>query len=179
LTGQSTSSLRVADAAGIGNNRTVLQSAFPIVVFAAVALSVVMSLVFLFSRGSLYDQVGQSGFAGDPDAGADAPAPTPGSSAERAEQELEIRQMLRARSARMVGRGEAPLDIEAEVARLLGDTNPGGPAPAPAPPGARDPAIEREVRQLVVARNDRRARQGLEQLDVEAEVSRTLDELAP
>jgi hypothetical protein len=149
----------------------VLQSAFPIVVFAAVALSVVMSLVFLFSRGSLYDQVGQSGFAGEPDAGADASPAAPGSSAERAEQELEIRQMLRARSARMVGRGEAPLDIDAEVARLL--------APAPAPAGARDPGIEREVRQLVLARNERRGRQGLEPLDVEAEVSRTLDELAP
>lgn len=161
----------------IGNNRRVLQSAFPIVVFAAVALSVVMSLVFLFSRGSLYDQVGQSGFAGEPDGGPEASPPPPGSGAERAEQELEIRQMLRARSARMVGRGEAPLDIDAEVARLLGGADPA--APAPAPPGARDPGLEREVRQLVLARNERRGRQGLEPFDVEAEVSRTLDELAP
>ena len=148
-----------------------LQSAFPIVVFGAVALSVVMSLVFLLSRGSLYDHVGESGFATEQDAGADEPAPAPGSIAERDEQELEIRQMLRARSARMVGRGEPALDIDAEVSRLL--------APTPAPAHGRDPGIEREVRQLVLARNERRERQGLERLDVDAEVTRTLDELTP
>jgi hypothetical protein len=149
----------------------VLQSAFPIVVFGAVALSVVMSLVFLLSRGSLYDHVGESGFATDQDGNADALAPAPGSIAERDEQELEIRQMLRARSARMVGRGEPALDIDAEVSRLL--------APTSAAAHGRDPGIEREVRQLVLARNERRARQGLERLDVDAEVTRTLDELTP
>ena len=146
-----------------------LQSAFPIVVFGAVVLSIVMSLIFLFSRGSLYDHVGESGFATDHDAGADAPGPAPGSTAERDEQEREIRQMLSARSARMVGRGEAPLDVEAEVARLL----------APVQRSGHDPGLLAEVRQLVVARNERRARQGLEPLDVEAEVKRTLDELDP
>jgi len=35
------------------------------------------------------------------------------------------------------------------------------------------------VRQLVVARNERRMRQGLEPLDVNAEVTRTLQELDP
>jgi hypothetical protein len=147
----------------------VLQSAFPIVVFGAVALSVVMSLVFLFSRGSLYDQIGDSGFATEHDAGPEAPQPAPGSGADRAQQELEIRQMLRARSERMVGRGEPALDIDAEVERLL----------APLPARGHDPGIEREVRQLVLARNERRARQGLEPLDVDGEVKRTLDELAP
>jgi hypothetical protein len=96
--------------------------------------------------------------------------PPPGSSAERAEQETEIRQMLRARSDRRVSRGEQPLDIDAEVARLLADAR-----------GARerDPVLIAEVRQLVEARNGRRLRGGLEPLDVEAEVSRTLDELDP
>ncbi len=147
-----------------------LQSAFPIVVFGAVALSVVMSLVFLFSRGSAYDQIGETGFATERDPGPEAPPAPPGSLADRAEQEREIRQMLRARSERMVSRGEPALDIDAEVARLL--------APEPTTRG-RDPGLEREVRQLVRARNERRERQGLDVLDVDAEVARTLDELTP
>ena len=36
-----------------------------------------------------------------------------------------------------------------------------------------------EVRQLVIARNERRQRQGLQELDVESEVARTLQELDP
>ena len=44
----------VAHGAAMSNNPLV-QSAFPIVVFGAVALSVVMSLIFLFSRGSSYE----------------------------------------------------------------------------------------------------------------------------
>ena len=144
-----------------------LQSAFPVVVFGAVALSVVMSLIFLFSRGSVFDHIGDSGLTSESDPGPEMPPPPRGSAADRAEQELEIRQMLAARSARMVGRGEAPLDVEAEVARLL----------APMQRTGHDPGLMTEVRQLVVARNERRARQGLEPLDVEAEVARTLAEL--
>jgi hypothetical protein len=37
-----------------------------------------------------------------------------------------------------------------------------------------DPALRDEVRQLVIARNARRRRQGKEPLDVEAEVERQL-----
>jgi hypothetical protein len=74
------------------------------------------------------------------------------------------------RSARCVRRGGAPLDIEAELARLL--------APAPAAAG-KDPGLTEEVRQLVVARNERRVRQGKEPLDVDSEVQRTLQELGP
>jgi hypothetical protein len=150
-----------------------VQSAFPIVVFGAVALSVVMSLVFLLTRGSLYDHIGGGGFAPEGQPAGDAGAPPPESAAGRAERELEIRQMLSARSARMVGRGQPPLDIDAEVARLL------GPPPSEDSAGAHSAGLTEEVRQLVVARNERRLRQGLQALDVEAEVSRTLHELAP
>jgi hypothetical protein len=146
-----------------------VQSAFPIVVFGAVALSVVMSVVFLISRGSSYDQIGEGGFASDQESASGPPPPPGDSAAGRAERELEIRQMVRARSDRMVGRGQPALDIDAEVARLL----------EPEPPAEHDPGLTAEVRQLVVARNERRSRQGLEPLDVEAEVTRTLDELAP
>ena len=40
-------------------------------------------------------------------------------------------------------------------------------------------ALSDEVRQLVIARNERRVRQGLEPVDVDAEVKRTLAELGP
>jgi len=91
----------------------------------------------------------------------------PDSPAGRAERELEVRQMLGARSERLVRAGKPALDIDAEVARLL----------EPDQPAAPDPGLADEVRQLVVARNERRVRRGLEPLAVEAEVARTLEEL--
>jgi hypothetical protein len=144
-----------------------VQSAFPIVVFGAVGLSVVMSLVFLFSRESVHDQIGQGGLSRDGEFTGATPAPAPDSPAARAERELEVRQMLSARSERRVRAGKPALDIDAEVARLL----------EPAKPDAPEPGLVDEVRQLVVARNERRVRQGLEPLAVEAEVVRTLEEL--
>jgi hypothetical protein len=146
-----------------------VQSVFPIVVFGAVALSIVMSLIFLFTRGSTYDEIGQGGLMSGSEGGGGPPPPAPDSPAGRAERELEVRQMLRARSERMVSRGQPALDIEAEVARLLG----------PAEQSAYSAGLREEVRQLVVARNERRVRQGLEPLDVNAEVDRTLQELSP
>jgi hypothetical protein len=143
-----------------------MEKAFEAVVFGTVAVSVVMSLYFLFSRdstGDTHDQIGAGGFVSDGAIGAPAPAPVES----RAERELEVRQMLTARSERLVRAGEPPLDIDAEVARLLG------------PPQSDElaPGVRNEVRQLVVARNERRVRQGLEPLEVEAEVVRTLEEL--
>jgi hypothetical protein len=140
------------------------------VVFGTVAFSVVISLLFLVTRGtdSMYDQIGQGGISREGDyAGGGPPA---GSPAARAEQEQEIRQMLSARSERRVRRGEPALDVEAELARLMADA--GGS-------GEHDAELAAEVRQLVVARNERRQRQGMEPLDVEAEVTRTLQELEP
>ena len=78
--------------------------------------------------------------------------------------------MLGARNQRLVARGQPPLDIEAELARLM--------APAQRPT-AQDSELIDEVRQLVLARNERRARQGLQRLDVDAEIARTLQELQP
>ncbi|HUY71764.1 MAG TPA: hypothetical protein VMV08_05945 [Gaiellaceae bacterium] len=157
-------------------------SLVPLVVFGAVAVSVVMSIVFLVSGENVYDQIGQGGMTRDSEAppeealmSAPAQAAPPLSSAvARAEQEREVRQMLGARSARMVARGEPALDIDAEVAKLL--------APADAAAGAaggHDRELEAEVRELVLAKNERRVRRGLEPLDVAAEVRRTLAELTP
>jgi hypothetical protein len=161
-----------------------MQSAFPIVVFGTVGLSVVMSIVFLLSKGSMYDEIGSGGLPGEDeapgmgmggspfDAGAPADYHSMASSPalQQAEREQEIRQMLQARSERRVRRGEPALDVDAEVARLL--------AAQPASTG-HDPGIAEEILQLVVARNERRERQGLEPLDLEAEVQRTLAELDP
>jgi len=135
------------------SNNPGVQSAFPIVVFGAVALSIVMSLVFLFTRGSLYDHIGEGGLVPDREPGGGLAGPEPDSPAGRAEREREIRQMLSARSQRLVD--------------------------APSSAGQEEAALSDEVRQLVIARNERRVRQGLEPVDVDAEVKRTLAELGP
>jgi len=84
-------------------------------------------------------------------------------------QELEARQMLEAKSYRRQRRGEAPLDIEAEMARLLDSPGAAGPSV--------DEKLREEVRQLVVARNERRMRRGEQPLDVERETERQLADL--
>jgi hypothetical protein len=82
-----------------------------------------------------------------------------------AEQAEEVRQMIQARSDRREARGEAPLDVDAEVAALL------------RPQPSEDVELREEVRQLVIARNERRMRRGEDPLDVEAEVERQLRDL--
>jgi len=149
----------------------VAENGLSFVVFGTVAFSLVMSLLFLVTKGSdnLYDQIGQGGLTREGDYGG-AGAPSAQSPAAREEREQEIRQMLGARSERLVRRGEPALDIDAELERLLG---------VETAPHAHDPALAEEVRQMVVARNERRSRQGLKPLDVDAEVTRTLQELDP
>jgi hypothetical protein len=148
-----------------------IENGLAFVVFGAVAFSLVMSLLFLTTRGSesAYDRIGAGGISREGDHGAGAPQ-APDSPTAQAEREREIRQMLGARSERLVRNGQPPLDVDAELARLLG----GEQAPRP-----RDEGLLAEVRQLVLARNERRVRQGMEPLDVDAEVARTLDELEP
>jgi tRNA A37 N6-isopentenylltransferase MiaA len=86
-------------------------------------------------------------------------------------QAAEVRQMLEAKSERRRQRGEPPLDVGAETARLL--------AAAEQPRGAEaiDAELRAEVRQLVVTRNHRRLREGLEPLDIEDETERQLTDL--
>jgi hypothetical protein len=145
---------------------------FALVVFGAVALSVVMSVIFLVG-GSAYDQIGKGGLVRDGERAGEMPAPAPESPAGGAERETEVRQLLQARSERLVRRGHPPLDVEAEVARLL------APEAGAAADRAHDATLTAEVRQLVIARNERRARQGLPALEVQAEIERTLRELGP
>ena len=60
--------------------------------------------------------------------------------------------MVQARSDRREARGEKALDVDAEVEKLL--------APEPRAGARNDRALREEVRQLVVARNERRAAPG-------------------
>lgn len=87
--------------------------------------------------------------------------------------EAEIRQLVEAKAYRQRRRGERPVDVDSEVGRLL--ENMSDERPAGGPTG--DEELAAEVRQLVVAHNERRARRGEEPLDVEAEVERRLGEL--
>jgi hypothetical protein len=168
-----------------------MQAAFPLVLFGSIGLFVLLGVLSMFTRRNLHDQIGQGGlYVGeDPFGGAGAGRsgtaswsggvggqPDPWSypsgadgSEHPSERELEIRQLLEARSERLVRRGHAPLDIDAELAALESGRMDGT--------GTHDPALTAEVRQLVLARNERRQRRGLDALDVEVEVQRTLSEL--
>jgi hypothetical protein len=136
-----------------------VQEAFGIVIFAVVIVAAVVAVITLFGRSKIYEQIGRGGLS----LRDEEPRPTPSGPVAARERDDEIRQMLAARNERRARRGETPLDVEAELARLT--------APA------ADPALEAEVRQLVIARNERRERRGQPPLDVEQEVARQLREL--
>ena len=102
-----------------------------------------------------------------------ARAPGPSEPSAVAERDEEIRQMLDARNRRRRRHGQAELDVEAELTRLTR-----APAAGPAPAGeALDPELLAEIRELVIARNHRRARRGEPPLDVEAEIARQIARL--
>jgi len=143
---------------------TVGVGTFGTVVVVIGCLGVIVAIFSLRGTSGLYDRIGKGDFALDEP---DRPrGPAPGSPQERAEAEAEIRQLLEAKSARREARGEPALDVEAEVAALMG------------PPAGADSELREEVRQLVIARNERRMRRGEEPLDVEAEVERQLRDLS-
>ncbi|MGH2839769.1 MAG: hypothetical protein ACRDKY_02960 [Solirubrobacteraceae bacterium] len=129
-----------------------MEGALLIVVVVVTLACSLIAIFTLAGSGKTYRQIGSGGLSTpDPeDAGPD-------------ERDEEIRQMFEARNARRERRGEAPLDIDAELAALSGQTV--------------DEGLRDEVRQLVLARNRRRERKGQPPLDVEAEVDRQLREL--
>jgi hypothetical protein len=141
-----------------------MADAFPLVIIGISLLAIVVAVIASIASGGLYERIGRGGLSMD--GHEHQRGPRPGSPAAQAEADEEIRQLVEAKSARRVARGEQPLDVEAEIASLS------RPAPAPADEGLRD-----EVRQLVIARNERRVRQGKEPLEVEAEVDRQLRDL--
>jgi hypothetical protein len=140
-----------------------MEDAFGYVLFGVVAIGSVLAFLMFVGVGRVYDQIGKGGLSLRD--GSDRPdhEPRAGGAAAAAEQEAEIRQMLEARNERRARRGEAPLDIEDELARLLQPVV--------------DPALALEVRQHVEARNERRLRMGKPPLDIEAEIERQLRDL--
>ena len=135
-----------------------LDDAFLPVVIGVSVLALIGAIVALAMSGGSYDRIGRGGLS----IGEDRPV-APGARARpasAAERDAEIRQYLDARNARRAARGEAPVDVEAELRALT--------APA------ADPELAAEVRQLVEARNARRIARGEAPLDVEAEVAKRL-----
>jgi hypothetical protein len=124
--------------------------AFGIVIIVVAIVAVVIAAASYWGSGRVYGGIGASDLvmSREPDSPAVA--------------QEEIRELLEAKSARRVARGQPALDVDAELASLATQ---------------HDPALREEVRQLVEARNARRLRQGKEPLDVEAEVDRQLRDL--
>jgi len=147
-----------------------------------VVLVVAPVAAVLFAGGfGLLDQLGRGDFAIEesPRPAPGGPAgPRPGGPLARAERETEIRQLVQARHDRQAGRGERPVDVETEVSRLMSLDPQDDPDAAPDERSRQDAALRLEVRQLVIARNDRRAARGEPPLDVEAEVDRQLSDLS-
>jgi hypothetical protein len=138
---------------------------FIIVVLVALPLG---ALVFAMGAGNALQKIGKGQFSLEQDFPQSSGGPVHAVSAEVREEE--IRQMIQARSDRGVAKGREPLDVEAEVEKLLASESGGGRLGA-------DKELREEIRQLVVARNERRQRQGKEALDVEQEIERQLREL--
>lgn len=141
-----------------------MADAFPVVIIGISLLAIVVAVVASLASGGLYERIGRGGLSMD--GHEQQRGPKAGSAAAQAEAAEEIRQLVEAKSARRVARGQAPLDVDAEIEAL---TRPAAPAV--------DDELREEVRQLVNARNRRLVRQGKEPLDVEAEVERQLRDL--
>ena len=138
---------------------------FGTVLIVVALVGIVIACVSYIGSGAIYQGLGRTGMTtlDEPDM---RPSPAPGSAAADAEAQAEIRQMLEAKSDRREARGQAPLDIDAEMADLRGSNAT-----------MQDEGLREEVRQLVVARNERRMRRGEDPLDVESEVDRQLRDL--
>jgi hypothetical protein len=137
-----------------------MHDAFGIVLWIVCITGAVFAVVALISSQKTWRDFGKEGLVMDSELPRGVAHTSPASLRERDE---EIRQMLEARNARRVRRGEQPLDVEEELAKLT--------APQ------IDPELRSEIRDLVIARNYRRTRAGKPPLDIEAEIERQISEL--
>lgn len=134
-----------------------MQAAFGTVLWIVCGSAIVIAFVALAMTGRTWEEYGRHQLLMDREDGAGG---RQGAAAAELERDTEIRQLLEARNLRRARRGEAPLDVEAELKRLT--------APQ------IDAELREEIRDLVIARNHRRARTGKPPLDVEAEVEREI-----
>ena len=138
-----------------------------ILIIVLVAIPIALA-TFVLGAGNALKQIGKGQFAVEFDS--DLPQRITDSAASSSGQarEAEIRQMLEAKAYR-----------QRPAARRRSTSTPSSAGCSPSGrrgPGV-DPGLAEEVRQLVVARNERRIRQGKEPLDVDQEVERQLREL--
>ena len=170
-------------------------SEFSLVILLTILISVPIAVVAFARSGKALEELGKGRFAIDRDDDLGS-GMTGADSSEMAELERaeEVRQMIEAADFRSRARGEGRVDVEREIDRLMaGEVPPEPPPPSrpdgeagnevreqPAParevPPAPESGLRAEVRQLVVANNERRARRGEEPLDVESEVDRRMKE---
>jgi hypothetical protein len=160
-----------------------VERAFVIVVAVVGIVGILGAVVALLVSRGTWESLGRDRLLmesdlHDPRASRSRPAPgggaaTPSDPAAVAERDEEIRQMLDARNRRRRRLGQAQLDVEAELRRLTR-----APAARATQAGETlDPELLAEIRELVVARNHRRARRGEPQLDVETEIARQIARL--
>ena len=140
--------------------------AFGTVLIVVCVLAVIVAALSFRGSGNIYRGLGRTGLLAMDEDDSSAAGRSGPPTATSAEAQEEIRQMLEAKSARRQARGQAPLDIDAELQSLTA-----------APQVSHDAGLREEVRQLVEARNERRMRQGKPPLDVDEEVERQLREL--
>jgi hypothetical protein len=138
-----------------------------VLILVAIAAIPIAAITFALGAGHALREIGKGQFAMDHDLqqrGGAAPV-------SKEVREAEIRQMIEARSYRRVARGEKPLDVDAELDKLLAaEREMSGNL-------GEDAELREEVRQLVVAHNERRMRRGEAPLDVDTEVERQLRDL--
>jgi hypothetical protein len=88
-----------------------MDDAFLVVVVTVSLVAFVAAIVALATSGGAYDQIGRGGLS----LGDDAPLRRETA----ADLAAEVRELVEARNARRIARGEPPLDVEAEVAKAL------------------------------------------------------------
>jgi hypothetical protein len=137
-----------------------VHSAFGTVVVVVVVVGLVGAIAGLIASRKTWEDFGRNHILLD----SEERRPAPYSPTALVERDTEIRQLLEARNARRLRRGEPPIDVEDELARL---STP-----------QIDDELRSEIRDLVIARNHRRVRAGKEPLDVEAEIAREIKSLS-